>query len=149
MNKKTFKGKWRQMRGAIKEEWGQLTDDEIQSLQGRADRLLGLLEERYGYTRQKAEEEIGRFLKKYGYRRPSRRQQMMTWAMRLIRRRPIWSMAVVVFAAAGAGILYMRWIQATSVDAGSGSTPASSPRRPDVWSTDDIDRPLPPPGVEF
>jgi uncharacterized protein YjbJ (UPF0337 family) len=60
MNKDILQGKWRQMRGEMKKWWGQLTDDELDKIEGDQDKLLGLLQEKYGYTREKAEEEISR-----------------------------------------------------------------------------------------
>jgi uncharacterized protein YjbJ (UPF0337 family) len=60
MNKDILQGKWRQMRGEMKKWWGELTDDELDKIEGNRDKLLGLLQEKYGYSRQKAEEEVGR-----------------------------------------------------------------------------------------
>lgn len=56
MNKDIAQGKWRQLVGRVKEEWGDLTDDEIMEAEGKRDRMIGLLQEKYGYTREKAEE---------------------------------------------------------------------------------------------
>lgn len=60
MNGDVFAGKWKQMRGEGKEWWGQLTDDDLEQVDGKCDKLVGLLQERYGYAREKAEEEINR-----------------------------------------------------------------------------------------
>ena len=60
MNKDILQGKWRQMRGEMKKWWGQLTDDELDKIEGDRDKLIGLLQERYGYTKEKAEEELDR-----------------------------------------------------------------------------------------
>jgi uncharacterized protein YjbJ (UPF0337 family) len=60
MNKDIFEGKWKEMRGQVKEWWGELTDDELEATGGRAEQLVGLLQQRYGYTREHAEEEIER-----------------------------------------------------------------------------------------
>ena len=51
------------MRGQVKEWWGKLTDDDLDRAEGKADRLVGLLQEKYGYSREKAEEEFNRRLK--------------------------------------------------------------------------------------
>lgn len=61
MNSDIFSGKWLQLRGAIKERWGDLTDDDLTRVDGNLDRLAGILQERYGYTRERAQEEIDRF----------------------------------------------------------------------------------------
>jgi uncharacterized protein YjbJ (UPF0337 family) len=60
MNSDVFAGKWKQMRGQAKEWWGKLTDDDLEKVDGKCDKLVGLLQERYGYAREKAEEEINR-----------------------------------------------------------------------------------------
>lgn len=60
MNSDVFAGKWKQVQGSMKEWWGRLTDDDIVKIEGNRDKLLGAIQERYGYTREKAEEEIKR-----------------------------------------------------------------------------------------
>jgi uncharacterized protein YjbJ (UPF0337 family) len=60
MNKDILQGKWRQMRGEVKKWWGNLTDDDLDRIAGDHDKLIGLLQEKYGYSREKAEEEITR-----------------------------------------------------------------------------------------
>jgi uncharacterized protein YjbJ (UPF0337 family) len=60
MNKDIFEGKWKEMRGQIKEWWGKLTDDELEQAGGNAEQIVGLLQQKYGYTRQRAEEEFNR-----------------------------------------------------------------------------------------
>jgi len=58
MNKDEFKGKWRQLRGQIKRKWGQLTDDELDQIDGSYDILVGKIQEKYGTTRQQIEHEL-------------------------------------------------------------------------------------------
>jgi len=58
-----LEGKWKQVRGQAKEWWGKLTDDDLDRAAGKADQLVGLLQEKYGYTRQQAEAEFDRRLK--------------------------------------------------------------------------------------
>ncbi len=55
-------GKWKQLRGQVREEWGKLTDDQIDQINGNYDRLVGVLQENYGYTHQRAEEEADRWI---------------------------------------------------------------------------------------
>lgn len=57
MNKNIFEGKWKQMRGQAKVWWGKLTDDDLEKVGGNYDRLIGVLQEKYGYTQQQAEAE--------------------------------------------------------------------------------------------
>lgn len=55
-------GRWKQLRGSVRQEWGKLTDDQIDQINGSYDRLVGVLQENYGYTRERAEEEANRWL---------------------------------------------------------------------------------------
>jgi uncharacterized protein YjbJ (UPF0337 family) len=56
-----MKGKWLQLRGELKKAWGRLTDDDFAQADGQWDVLIGRIQERYGYTKQKAQEEVNRF----------------------------------------------------------------------------------------
>ncbi|MEZ4864863.1 MAG: CsbD family protein [Caldilineaceae bacterium] len=58
MNKDTLKGQWKQFTGSIKERWGKLTDDDLTESQGNYEQLVGKLQERYGYQRERAEREV-------------------------------------------------------------------------------------------
>lgn len=61
MNKLQIKGEWNQLKGKVKEKWGDLTDDDLDRISGQKDQLLGKLQERYGYSKEKAEREIRTF----------------------------------------------------------------------------------------
>ena len=65
MNKDIFEGKWKQIRGEAKAWWGKLTDDDLDRAAGKFDVLAGLLQEKYGYTRQRAADEIDHRVKEY------------------------------------------------------------------------------------
>lgn len=73
MTEDILKGKWKQLRGEIRKQWGKLTDDDLDTVEGETERLVGVLQERYGYTRQRAEEELGRFLRGSGESRETSR----------------------------------------------------------------------------
>jgi uncharacterized protein YjbJ (UPF0337 family) len=60
MNADIFSGKWKQMRGQVKVAWGNLTDDDLDKVNGEYDKFVGLLQEKYGYTRERAEQEVDR-----------------------------------------------------------------------------------------
>ena len=62
MNEDIFEGKWKEMRGQVKEWWGKLTDDDLEKVDGNADQLISLLQQKYGYTKEQAEEEVNRRL---------------------------------------------------------------------------------------
>jgi uncharacterized protein YjbJ (UPF0337 family) len=66
MNQDILAGKWKRIRGELKTWWGNLTDDDVERIGGQKDKLIGLLQERYGYTREQAEQEIERRLQEYG-----------------------------------------------------------------------------------
>ncbi len=63
-----LKGQWKQMRGQMRVWWGKLTDDDLEQVQGNYDKLLGLLQAKYGYDRAQAESEINRRLGEYRMR---------------------------------------------------------------------------------
>ena len=58
MNQDIFEGKWKQLRGQAHIWWGSLTDDDLQAVEGRLEKLVGAIQTKYGYTRQRAEEEV-------------------------------------------------------------------------------------------
>lgn len=58
MNWDQVEGKWKQMKGSMRQKWGQLTDSDFEQIAGNRDKFLGRLQERYGYTREKAEKEL-------------------------------------------------------------------------------------------
>lgn len=53
------KGSWNQTKGAVKEQWGQLTDDDLLAIEGRRDQLVGTIQTRYGISREAAEAQVG------------------------------------------------------------------------------------------
>ena len=61
MNNDRIAGNWKQVKGKIKEQWGKLTDDEIDQLEGRSEILAGKLQERYGRKREDAERQVKEF----------------------------------------------------------------------------------------
>ncbi len=61
MNWDTVKGQWTQLRGKVKEQWGDLTDDDLDRIEGRRDQLLGALQQRYGVARDEAERQLSSF----------------------------------------------------------------------------------------
>ena len=65
MKNDVLKGKWMQIRGEAKAWWGKLTDDDLERVAGKFDILAGLLQEKYGYTRAHAIEEIDQRVTEY------------------------------------------------------------------------------------
>lgn len=64
MNKDIFEGKWKQLKGNFKKQWGKLTDDDLDYQNGNKEYLEGKLQERYGYTKEQAEKEVKQFIDK-------------------------------------------------------------------------------------
>ncbi|HUF78581.1 MAG TPA: CsbD family protein [Thermoanaerobaculia bacterium] len=64
MNEDVFEGRWKQWKGDMKRAWGKLTDDDLDRAEGNRDKLMGTLQERYGWAKDEAEGELDRFLKK-------------------------------------------------------------------------------------
>ena len=58
MNWDQIEGKWEQFKGSAREQWGKLTDDELAEARGSREQLAGLIQERYGKTKEEAEREI-------------------------------------------------------------------------------------------
>lgn len=63
MNNDILKGKWNQLAGSIKATWGDLTDDEVTQIEGDSQKLVGKLQEKYGYTRAEAERRVDELLR--------------------------------------------------------------------------------------
>lgn len=61
MNWDTIEGNWKQFKGKIKAKWGELTDDELDLIEGDRDILVGKLQKRYGIARDEAEKEVASF----------------------------------------------------------------------------------------
>ncbi len=61
INQDIVAGKWKQLAGKAKIAWGNLTDDDLAKIDGNAERLAGVIQERYGKTREEAEREVNDF----------------------------------------------------------------------------------------
>jgi uncharacterized protein YjbJ (UPF0337 family) len=58
MNADILAGKWKQLKGRVKEQWADLTDDDVANAEGNYDKLVGRVQERYGYARERAKAEV-------------------------------------------------------------------------------------------
>ncbi len=58
MNEDQMKGKWKQLKGQAKSQWGRLTDDDLDQIDGNRERLVGKIQEQYGKSREEAEKEV-------------------------------------------------------------------------------------------
>jgi uncharacterized protein YjbJ (UPF0337 family) len=62
MNWDQIAGNWKEFQGTVKEKWGKLTDNDLTMIAGKRDQLSGILQQRYGYQKDKAEKELNDFL---------------------------------------------------------------------------------------
>ncbi len=58
MNWDQIQGKWKQMKGSVKQQWGKLTDDDLEVIAGSKDKLVGRIQERYGIKKEEAQKEL-------------------------------------------------------------------------------------------
>jgi len=58
MNKDRIEGNWKQLKGKVKQQWGKLTDDDLEEIEGNYEMLSGRLQEAYGISRDEAEKRI-------------------------------------------------------------------------------------------
>ena len=65
MNEMILQGKWHQVKGSVKEQWGKLTDDDLKVFLGEGEQLAGRLQERYGYSKEQAEREVADFMESF------------------------------------------------------------------------------------
>ena len=60
-----LKGQWKEIKGEIKAQWGKLTDNDLTEIKGNEEMLLGFLQKKYGYAKDKADQEYKNFMKRY------------------------------------------------------------------------------------
>jgi uncharacterized protein YjbJ (UPF0337 family) len=58
MNSDQLKGKWKQMKGSVRERWGKLTDDDIDVINGQNEQLVGKIQEKYGIAKDEAQRQV-------------------------------------------------------------------------------------------
>jgi uncharacterized protein YjbJ (UPF0337 family) len=63
MNEDTLKGQWTQLKGKAREQWGKLTNDDLDQVQGQAEQLVGRIQERYGVAKDDARRQFDEWLK--------------------------------------------------------------------------------------
>lgn len=70
MNWDRIEGGWKQFKGKLREQWGRLTDDDVDVVEGKREKLVGKIQERYGITKDEAEREIREWLEMLEISRP-------------------------------------------------------------------------------
>ena len=62
MNSEQLQGKWKQLKGSVKERWGKLTDEDVDVINGQHDQLIGRIQERYGIAKQEAQSQVDEWI---------------------------------------------------------------------------------------
>ncbi|WP_417743254.1 CsbD family protein [Salipiger sp.] len=65
MNWDIIQGKWKQLKGDAQTKWGELTDDDLDRAEGDREKLVGVVQERYGIAKDQAEREVDEFYHKH------------------------------------------------------------------------------------
>jgi uncharacterized protein YjbJ (UPF0337 family) len=66
MNSDQLEGKWKQVKGSVREQWGKLTDDDLDVIAGKQEQLVGKIQERYGISREEAAKQVKEWASKSG-----------------------------------------------------------------------------------
>ena len=67
MKEHTLKGEWNQMKGSVKQKWGELTNDDLDQIEGSRDKLVGRVQERYGHSKEDAERDVDNWRRENNY----------------------------------------------------------------------------------
>lgn len=62
MNTDMLEGKWKEIKGSVRAKWGELTDDEVEQVAGNTERLAGLIQQKYGRSKEEAKREVNDFI---------------------------------------------------------------------------------------
>ena len=76
MNWDQVQGKWKQMTGEVRTRWGKLTDDDLHTIGGEKDKLVGRIQERYGIQKEQAQREVDEWNNSLGRENESERDRM-------------------------------------------------------------------------
>src|SRR5688572_28921389 len=71
INQDILEGKWKQAKGKVKQQWGKLTDNQLDQISGRTEELVGLLQESYGYSVERAQQEVDDFVRRFAKEKSS------------------------------------------------------------------------------
>lgn len=65
MNQEQIKGRWKEVKGKVKEQWGKLTDNDLLEIEGDQDQLVGRVQQRYGVAKEEAEKQVRDFMNRH------------------------------------------------------------------------------------
>ena len=95
MNADVMSGSWDQMRTEVRRRWSKLSDQDLSSVKGEVDRLVDAVQDKYGYSRRKAREQVSRFVRTYGDDMQETTSGFMADAREFVSRYP-WSLGVAI-----------------------------------------------------
>jgi uncharacterized protein YjbJ (UPF0337 family) len=72
MSQEILKGQWKELRGRVREWWGDLTDDDVSRIDGNQEKLVGALQQRYGYAKDRALSEISKRIDEFKAKHPTK-----------------------------------------------------------------------------
>ncbi|MBI5034034.1 MAG: CsbD family protein [Chloroflexi bacterium] len=81
MNTRSLRGKWKQMRGKVKKQWADVADYDLDKIADKRDDFVKLVQKKYGYTKEKAEDEVDFFLEKMKLRPANDKHVLSTLAV--------------------------------------------------------------------
>ena len=138
MNRNIWQGKYRQIRGEVKREWGKFTNNDRHRLEGEVDRLLGMVQQRYGYTRERAADEIEHYVGRYGKRAKATVSETVDqWRGRQSSSFP-WSLVAIGLVGVVVYLSRFWWSQFTSTQTSAQQKTAREERRR-ARERDDVD----------
>ena len=76
MNWDRIEGKWKQLRGSVRAQWGDLTDSDFERINGNREQLVGLVQQRYGIARDVAEREVNEWAQTVQTEEPGARRKV-------------------------------------------------------------------------
>lgn len=123
MNSMILNGKWRQVKGAVQEKWSELTDDDMHMLLGEKEQLIGRIQERYGYSQERAQQEVTAFVRSLS-EEASAATEIRDKSAEVVRKHP-WYTAMIFAATsllAGAYVLNHFFSQVGEMEATEGMT---------------------------
>ncbi|MEZ4620890.1 MAG: hypothetical protein R2867_36025 [Caldilineaceae bacterium] len=103
MNRHILRGKLRELRGGLTREWGKLTHNDLRKIEGELDRIVGLFEKRYGYTSERAVNELERYVQNYG----ERTRNVMNEQLEQLRKQPQGILPLVSAAVVAVGLVVL------------------------------------------
>lgn len=105
--------KWHQFRDRVKERWSKINDRELDQIRSRVEQLIDLLQEKYGYTRQQAEEELATLREYRDFIQDKAHETAQAVAERLERKKPrsTWKTLGAIVLVLGVIAISWRWLQ--------------------------------------